>query len=593
MGKWKRALGAVIGVGMLSGLWVSPAIAAPGDLVNVPDAAFAQCLQDHVTTEGLSGGLTEGNLAALTSVNCDSRAIASAEGVQFLTGAATISLSNNDLTTLPSISGLADMQELNVNGNRLTNLDFLTNWTGSSETTLELLADDNLIADLSALATITPVASGFYSFSLKNNKIVNAEPLATLGEKFPDSSVPRKYLGLNLGENFIADMSPFARFDWSFYNFQPPGAGIPASIGMDAPCQTVDLGNVAVGAQTPLVIRDYQGNVPVVTPENTGTPFTCLDASFGPERFLPPGNLPAGITWDGTTLVADASLVGTTVEFILGSSTSLFGSGGVTSSWTVRLTIVERVQGVGSVAWQKTDPDQNLLAGSEWELTPATGAAIPVVDNGKNDADPAVGKILVEDLAPGTYHLKETKAPAGFVLDGTEREVTITETNLDIALGNIVNTRVTPPAPTGSVAWQKTDPDQKLLAGSEWELIPTAGTAIPVVDNGPKDADPAVGKIRVQDLPLGTYRLKETKAPTGYVLDGTEREITITAGSLDVTFGAIINTPKTPPPIPPRKPLAVTGGNDSLPLITLGVLLSAVGAGCATLAYRRHRRPLV
>ncbi|MFK4788738.1 SdrD B-like domain-containing protein [Microbacterium sp. ZW T5_56] len=83
-----------------------------------------------------------------------------------------------------------------------------------------------------------------------------------------------------------------------------------------------------------------------------------------------------------------------------------------------------------SLVWKKVDPQGDVLAGSEWELTPVdaggvpTGPAIVVVDCVEAaaaactgaDTDPDAGEFLIIGLKPGTYSLVETKAPVGFVL---------------------------------------------------------------------------------------------------------------------------------------------------------------------------------
>lgn len=89
----------------------------------------------------------------------------------------------------------------------------------------------------------------------------------------------------------------------------------------------------------------------------------------------------------------------------------------------------------GSVTWEKTDEKGRPLADSEWELTPVDGEDAPptatqegsakavtdcVEENADDceglDVDPAAGKLEVEDLGTGWYQLKETKAPAGYLL---------------------------------------------------------------------------------------------------------------------------------------------------------------------------------
>ncbi|MBT2483974.1 MULTISPECIES: SpaA isopeptide-forming pilin-related protein [unclassified Microbacterium] len=104
----------------------------------------------------------------------------------------------------------------------------------------------------------------------------------------------------------------------------------------------------------------------------------------------------------------------------------------------------------GSLSWGKTDDSGKTLAGSEWTLTPsAGGAAIVVVDNGENDADPAEGALSVSGLAWDTYVLAETQAPEGYVRTDETFDAVIDGSHLDVALGDIVNAAV--PSDGGNV----------------------------------------------------------------------------------------------------------------------------------------------
>ena len=60
----------------------------------------------------------------------------------------------------------------------------------------------------------------------------------------------------------------------------------------------------------------------------------------------------------------------------------------------------------------KIDEKKNPLAGAYFILTDSTGKKIMIQPSGKD------GKIEVNNLAPGTYTLKEVEAPAGFVVSG-------------------------------------------------------------------------------------------------------------------------------------------------------------------------------
>jgi LPXTG-motif cell wall-anchored protein len=111
-----------------------------------------------------------------------------------------------------------------------------------------------------------------------------------------------------------------------------------------------------------------------------------------------------------------------------------------------------------------------------------------------------------------------------------------------------------------NVTWSKTDATGgALLSGSEWKLSwwrtgsPTTGApdqTYDVVDcignaatacSGKLDQNQAAGKFQVNNLPVGQYRLTETKAPDGYeLLTGTYNPLQ----SNPYDFGSIANTRK-------------------------------------------------
>ena len=179
----------------------------------------------------------------------------------------------------------------------------------------------------------------------------------------------------------------------------------------------------------------------------------------------------------------------------------------------------------------------------------------------KVDEDTAAGKFKVSDLADGTYHLQETKAPNGYDLSNTVYTITITGGNVtwnpDVTDSKIANTRK-----TGSVTWTKVSSDtnnSEPLSGSEWTLKQTKtfswdngvakytdvtsgatlGTVTDCVDrqNGVAncstqtdayvDLDGASGKFKISGLGWGEYELVESKAPDGYDLDATSHKFRI------------------------------------------------------------------
>lgn len=181
-----------------------------------------------------------------------------------------------------------------------------------------------------------------------------------------------------------------------------------------------------------------------------------------------------------------------------------------------------------------------------------------VADNFGIDKDSENGQFLVKGLRNGTYSLKEYRAPDGYVksektytftIEG-DHYPTISEKTDGTPLSNnsITNT------PYGGVSWSKVDSTDGMtvLSGSVWKLQKVNGTDIQDItgadgkaititdctkadecsasqDNPYQDIDPTKGSFKLTYLPLGEYRLVETKAPTGYDLPvGTQVYYTFT-----------------------------------------------------------------
>ncbi len=124
-----------------------------------------------------------------------------------------------------------------------------------------------------------------------------------------------------------------------------------------------------------------------------------------------------------------------------------------------------------------------------------------------------------------TYVLSETMAPPGYQL--TTETVTFT-TN---ANGGVDEKVVMENIPTTSVKISKVDiTNQKELPGATLEVRNSKGE---VVDKWVSESKP---HYLPEDLTPGTYTLKETIAPPGYLLTESEIEFTITADGVEQTI---------------------------------------------------------
>ena len=73
---------------------------------------------------------------------------------------------------------------------------------------------------------------------------------------------------------------------------------------------------------------------------------------------------------------------------------------------------------------RKTDDAGQLLAGACFALRSGDRAVYSICDNDASDANTSVGVILLGTVAPGTYTLRETQPPIGY-LSAADQEVTI------------------------------------------------------------------------------------------------------------------------------------------------------------------------
>lgn len=132
------------------------------------------------------------------------------------------------------------------------------------------------------------------------------------------------------------------------------------------------------------------------------------------------------------------------------------------------------------------------------------------------------GAHIIQNLPNGTYKLKETKAPAGYKISKELTTFTISDTKRNIAI-RVENTLYS------KVSIIKIDSKTKVaLAGAEFVLYDNSGKKI--------TSWTSTGKAHViQNLPNGTYTLKETKAPAGYKISKESTTFTISDTNRDVT----------------------------------------------------------
>ncbi|MCM3699326.1 collagen binding domain-containing protein [Paenibacillus macerans] len=188
----------------------------------------------------------------------------------------------------------------------------------------------------------------------------------------------------------------------------------------------------------------------------------------------------------------------------------------------------------------KADPSQKL-AGATFELLDNGGKLL-----GEKTTDEE-GKLTFTKLRyDQVYSLVETEAPAGYILNGTPLTVKLDEkakstggiTKLTVENEKRTAPPVDPVEPKGKLTLVKVDDDDrtKVLAGATFKLVNSKDEFVGEQTTGDD------GKLTFTDLPYGTYILKETAAPAGYLVEGeAERLITIDA-SLELTDNTLAIT---------------------------------------------------
>ncbi|WP_220784645.1 SpaA isopeptide-forming pilin-related protein [Bacillus sp. BML-BC021] len=129
------------------------------------------------------------------------------------------------------------------------------------------------------------------------------------------------------------------------------------------------------------------------------------------------------------------------------------------------------------------------------------------------------GQITVDHLKPGTYYLKETKAPEHYQLDGQLIEVKIEEDQTTVIEKEATNNLI-----KGSAILTKVDKNGETLAGAVFSVQDRKNKIIPGYG---KLTTNAQGQIEAKDLRPGDYQFVEVKAPKHYNLDKTPIKFTI------------------------------------------------------------------
>ena len=217
---------------------------------------------------------------------------------------------------------------------------------------------------------------------------------------------------------------------------------------------------------------------------------------------------------------------------------------GLIARGTVTYTVLnEKQQKQLKVTKVDSTNSSKKLGGAVFELYKLSSGAKTLI--GTYTTSASNGEFIVGGLENGDYQLVEVTAPDGYQLpENPERNITI---DLDSVKGdgtadNTLSLTVTN-APLKSVIIQKVDDEDtsKGLEGAEFELRKANSNEL--IQAYETDNN---GYITLTDLGVGSYKLIETKAPSGYSLpENSVKEFTITHAMVQndasLDLGKIIN----------------------------------------------------
>jgi len=142
----------------------------------------------------------------------------------------------------------------------------------------------------------------------------------------------------------------------------------------------------------------------------------------------------------------------------------------------------------------------------------------------------ALGEIMIPELPAGTYYLQEVKAPAGYILDNTVQKVELIggkTTVVEVKNKELGSLRII----------KRSKEDRKPLYGASFLLYDSKNNLL-----GEFTTDQNGLIVFGKNLSAGTYKIKEIKAPDGFVLDEIVRTVTVKEG--ETTEIVIENEPK-------------------------------------------------
>ena len=163
--------------------------------------------------------------------------------------------------------------------------------------------------------------------------------------------------------------------------------------------------------------------------------------------------------------------------------------------------------GLGEIKIKKESDDGKALAGAVFELY---GLYDLPVQQATSSSD---GWATFKDVPYGTYTVKELSAPTGYLVNTDTHTAVLASASYTDSVP-FVNQTI-----RGSIAFDKLDGEGNGLPGATFTLYAADDTDFSdPIDTATSGTD---GAVLFEDVAYGDYAIRETTAPTGYVLSST------------------------------------------------------------------------
>lgn len=408
--------------------------------------------------------------------------------------------------------------------------------------------EDGKVTDIEDIRISVENTKSRYALSIvkrdindENKKLANTK-FAVRGDGF--------YTEAETGEDGAVTVEVPAAGTYSITEIAPP-----VGYTLDPKTYTVEVtGHTAVGAEVAFTARNYKTRVKLKKVDEKGiqlkgAEFSIFDAEGKqPAKFTQEGSVYTYSESGSVTEIAAgyAEIVGLPVgDYILRENKA---PANYVSLEDIRFRVradmydtaleltAENLPHEKGVAVLKESTEGTRLRGAVFTLYKADDSVVKAVTTDN------AGVALFTGLNPGSYYIKETKAPEGYKpLD--KRFDFIIDANGDLrgdgfsGDGLYTLTVENSPLEYGFKVKKVSANDEKLvLPGAEFRVL---GGGLD--RTYPTEADGLTEQIT---LPVGEYTLTEMKAPDGYVIAGTGRHISVRADGIYLDGDKLTGTPE-------------------------------------------------